>query len=109
MGYVIEITESKYDKLVDNAEKMLRYGGKVMQCLDELCEGGDYYGERMPRMNHGGGYGMRNEGGNGRYGRGMGMREPEREDDDRWEDDYNDPYMGERRRRSSRTGRYIRG
>lgn len=106
MGYVIEITESKYEKLVDNAEKMLRYGGKVMQCLDELCEGGDYYGERMPRRY--GDIGMRNEGGNGRYGRGtgLGMREHEDWDEDDWE---RDPMMGERRRRSSRTGRYIRG
>lgn len=103
MGYVIEITESKYDKLVDNAEKMLRYGGKVMQCLDELCED-SHYGERMPRRY--GDIGMRNEGGNGRYGRGMGMREHEDWDEDDWE---HDPYMGERRRRSSRTGRYIRG
>lgn len=105
MGYVIEITESKYDKLVDNAEKMLRYGGKVMQCLDELCED-SHYGERMPRRY--GNIGMRNEeGGGGRYGRGMGMREHEDwEDEDDWE---RDPYMGERRRRSSRTGRYIRG
>ena len=103
MGYVIEITESKYDKLVDNAEKMLRYGGKVMQCLDELCED-SHYGERMPRRY--GDIGMRNEGGNGRYGRGMGMREHEDWDEDDWE---RDPMMGERRRRSSRTGRYIRG
>ena len=103
MGYVIEITESKYEKLVDNAEKMLRYGGKVMQVLDELCED-SHYGERMPRRY--GDIGMRNEEGNGRYGRGMGMREHEDWDEDDWE---RDPYMGERRRRSSRTGRYIRG
>lgn len=107
MGHIIEITESKYDHLVENAEKMLRYGGKVMQCLDELCEG-DYYGERGGR----GGYGMRGEERGmergGRYGRGMGMREHEREED--WDGDWeHDPYMGERRRRSSRTGRYIRG
>lgn len=107
MGHIIEITESKYDHLVENAEKMLRYGGKVMQCLDELCEE-DHYGERG-RLGRGG-YGMRGEERDergGRYGRGMGMREHERED---WDDDWDrDPYMGERRRRSSRTGRYIRG
>lgn len=107
MGHIIEITESKYDHLVENAEKMLRYGGKVMQCLDELCEE-EHYGERG-RLGRGG-YGMRGEERDergGRYGRGMGMREHERED---WDDDWDrDPYMGERRRRSSRTGRYIRG
>ena len=104
MGHIIEITESKYDHLVENAEKMLRYGGKVMQCLDELCEEG-HYGERGGR----GGYGMRGEDRmerGGRYGRGMGMRE---RDDEDWDDYERDPYMGERRRRSSRTGRYIRG
>ena len=30
---MIEITENKFDELVENAEKMLRYGGKVMSCL----------------------------------------------------------------------------
>lgn len=97
MGHIIEITESKYDKLIEHAEKMLKHGGKLMGCLEELCEE-DYYGERGGRgMEHGG----------GRYGRGMGMREHEREDD--WDGYERDPYMGERRRRSSRTGRYIRG
>lgn len=30
MGYIIEITEDKLGTLAENAEKMLRYGGKVM-------------------------------------------------------------------------------
>ena len=34
--YMIEIREDKLDELVENAEKMLRYGGKVMSCLDSL-------------------------------------------------------------------------
>lgn len=29
---MIEITEDKLGTLAENAEKMLRYGGKVMQC-----------------------------------------------------------------------------
>lgn len=28
--YMVEITENKFDELVENAEKMLKYGGKVM-------------------------------------------------------------------------------
>lgn len=42
---VIEITEKKRHKMADYAEKMLRYGGKLMQCLDELDEESDM-GER---------------------------------------------------------------
>lgn len=43
--HIIEITESKVEKMSDLAEKMLRYGGKLMQCLDELS-GGEGIGER---------------------------------------------------------------
>ena len=31
--YMVEITENKFDELVENAEKMLKYGGKVMSAL----------------------------------------------------------------------------
>lgn len=41
---IIKITESKKEKMADYAEKMLRYGGKLMQCLDELDE--ESMGER---------------------------------------------------------------
>lgn len=34
--YMIEITEDKFDGLYENAEKMLKYGGKLMHCLEEL-------------------------------------------------------------------------
>lgn len=37
--YMIEISESKMDKMSKYAEEMLRAGGKLMQCLEE-------YGER---------------------------------------------------------------
>lgn len=40
----IVITESKKEKMSEYAEKMLRYGGKLMQCIDSLDEGG--YGNR---------------------------------------------------------------
>ena len=46
---MIEITEDKLDCLYDNAEKMLQFGSKVMNCLDELKS--DYrgrYSERNP-------------------------------------------------------------
>lgn len=36
MGYMVEITENKFDELVDNCEEMVRAGGKVMKCLDSL-------------------------------------------------------------------------
>ena len=41
---VIKIEEGKVDKMSDYAEKMLKYGGKLMSCIEELSEGG--YGER---------------------------------------------------------------
>lgn len=58
---MIEITEDKFDGLYESAEKMLKYGGKLMHCLDELKS--DRYGERnrMPdyRGHSGGRGGMR--------------------------------------------------
>lgn len=94
---MITIDESKKEKMSEYAEKMLKYGGKLMQCIEEL-EDEDYgeryeerYGERYDDYDDDEEYGMRggrggNSGGGG-YGRrseGMGMR------------------------RSRRTGRYIR-
>lgn len=64
---IIEITEDKLEGLCENAEKMLRYGGKVMSCLDELKRG--KYGERNRMPDY-----------RGRGGRG-GMREHEDYDD----------------------------
>ena len=45
---MIEITENKMDELAENAEKMLRYGGKVMSCIDSLRNGEGRMGERSP-------------------------------------------------------------
>lgn len=42
---MIEISESKVEKMSDYAEKMLRYGGKLMQCIEDLSEG-EGMGER---------------------------------------------------------------
>lgn len=86
MGYVIEITEQKKEKLSEHIEKALHEMGKAMACVEQL---GGEMGERTQYGN--------------RYGN-MGYRD---EDDD---DDYyrDEPMMGERRGRSSRTGRYMR-
>ena len=67
---MIEISESKVEKMSDYAEKMLRYGGKLMQCIEELSEGEGmddddrYYDDE----------GMGERGGYGGSGRGMGQR-----------------------------------
>lgn len=65
--YMIEITEDKMEGLYENAEKMLRYGGKVMSCLDEIKRGKYSERNRMPDY--------RSRGGRG------GMREHEDYDD----------------------------
>lgn len=41
---VIELSDDKVCKMSELAEKMLRYGGKLMQCIEEM--GGERYGER---------------------------------------------------------------
>lgn len=42
---VIEIREDKVSSLAECVEKMLRYGGKAMQCI-EAMQGGEMSGER---------------------------------------------------------------
>lgn len=68
MGYIIEISESKAEELKEHAEKVLKHGGKLMQCLEELCEesqpgerGGGYYGNRYGNRGGGGSMGYRND------------------------------------------------
>ncbi len=85
MGYMIEIEESSAMELKEHAKKALKHMGKLMESVEELCEESQM-GERN------------------RYGNRMGFRD----DEDEWEDYGDDPYMGERRGRSMRTGRYIR-
>lgn len=88
MGYMIQIEESKKEKLSEHIEKALHELGKAMSCVEQF---GGEYGQR------GGSYGNRYDdmGERGRYG----MR-----DDEDWDED---EMMGERRRRSRRTGRYL--
>ena len=100
--YMIEIEDSKVDKMAELAEKMLKYGGKLMSCIEELSEESGM-GER-------GGYGNRGSGGS------MGNRYIERDGaggnrtggygnrDEDWEED---EQMGERRGVKG-TGRYSR-
>lgn len=95
--YMIEISDTKVDKMSEYVEDMLWAGGELMHCLEKL-KGESGYGERGGRSSgsYGSRYGMRSRYDN--YGsRGnMGYRDEEEE----WED------MGERRRRDSR-GRYM--
>lgn len=66
------ITESKKEKMSEYAEQMLKYGGKLMQCIDSLDEGG--YGNRDDDdddFDDDEGFGMRGEYPGGRAGYGM--------------------------------------
>lgn len=76
---MIEISENKVEKMSDYAEKMLRYGGKLMQCIEELSEGegmGERRDEDDDRYYDDDGMGERNTYGGGiiRSGSGMGQR-----------------------------------
>ena len=49
MATIIEIQDSKMQHLTDYAEKVLKYSGKLMQCLEELendskSKYNEYYG-----------------------------------------------------------------
>ena len=83
MGYMIEITEHKKEKLSEHIENALHEMGRAMQCVETLGE--HEYGHRDR-------YGMRYDGGS------YGMHEE-------WDDDD----MGERRRyrRRDSRGRYM--
>ena len=88
---MIQVSSAKKEKLADCAEKVLRYAGKLMQCVESLEEGDDEMGERSSyRM------GMR-----GSY-RGAGQKASYRGDYDPMDDDQDSDMYGERR------GRYYR-
>lgn len=98
------IEESVMD-IKEHASKALKHMGKLMECVEDLCEesqmgerGG--YGRYGNRGGYGGGSSSGGYSGGGGYGNRYGNREYEDWDDD---DDF-----GERRGRSSRTGRYVR-
>lgn len=114
--YIIEVSEDKVSHLADTVGKMLHYGGKAMECIEEMREGGRHGEGRMGyRESQEDRYYDRMEPGYGRGGR-YGMREEDmrHEDYDRMDERYPrerwdemPPYMNERRRRSMTTGRYI--
>lgn len=105
--YVIEVSEDKVTHLADTIGKMLHYGGKAMECIEEMRHGGSRMGFRDEEYRRD--YDRTGE-------RGYGMRDDEMRRDDydrmgerypreRWEEW--PPYMGERRGRSATTGRYV--
>ena len=75
MATIIEIQETKLHDLTECAEKVLRYGGKLMQCLEELEEGKSKYNEYR---------GTDYERGGMDYRGGMRYRSGQK---DRWEDE----------------------
>lgn len=49
MATIIEVQNQKIESLSEYAEKVLKYGGKLMQCLEELSSESKYrerYGRR---------------------------------------------------------------
>ena len=101
MNYMIEISEGKVSKMSEYAEKMLKYGGKLMQLISEMEEetgmghrGGSYGDRYNERSMMGGRYNMRSE----YYG--------ERDEEDWDEDEMISQRRGRGRRRDSR-GRYM--
>lgn len=97
MAKVIEITESKVDKMSNLVEDMLLAGGELMHCLTKLSD--EMYVERGGNMGSGGMSG--NRGGYGDRSRYAGMS------GNRMSDDYDDDddwrmmrdMIGERRAR----------
>lgn len=46
MAYMIQISEDKKEQMSELCEKMLKYGGKMMQCLENLEEDDEEIGHR---------------------------------------------------------------
>ena len=80
MGYMIQIEESKKEKLSEHIEKALHELGKAMSCVEQF--GGEYgqrggsYGNRYDDTSMRGSYGSR--------GGDMGYREDDVDDDMMW-------------------------
>ena len=97
MGYMIEISEGKANKLSEHIEESLKHLGKAMQCVSEMTEDGFGFGERNRPSNR---YGDAMT----RYDRSGGYT-GYRDDDDEWD---RDDMRGERRyRRRDSRGRYM--
>ena len=91
---MFQVTEDKKSEMSELCENMLHYGGKLMQCIENMQEPG-------MGMREGYGMGMRQDG--GRYGMGQRYDEPMGMRGYGMREDY--PEMGERR---DRYGRYSR-
>lgn len=73
MGYMIEITEDKVSEMTELAGKMLKYGSRLMECIDSL-ESESSHGrlsERSPMGDYRSPH----------YGRSDGWRDSDRGDD----------------------------
>lgn len=64
MAKIIEISEDEVNGLSEKCEKVLKYAGKLMQCIEDMMDGSESMGERRGGMR--GGY---------RNGGSMGMRD----------------------------------
>lgn len=84
MGYIVEVSDEKVEKVSDHIEKALKYMGKAMQCVEQWMEESEGMGQR----GSGGSMGSRSLGSRSAFG-------------SRFDDDDDDDEMGlaERRRR----------
>ena len=90
--YLIEVSDKKISNLADAIGKMLHYGGKAMECVEEMKSS-----ERKSNSRH--------SMDNGRYTM-DNSRHTVDEDYDNYDDDYDDDYDYGRGR--ERRGRYSR-
>lgn len=106
--YVIEISDSKIDKMSEYVEDMLWAGGELMHCLEKM-KGESGYGHRSDEemgYRSGRSYSRSMMGSRGDYGRyGSRYSDMGYKDEDEWEDEEMNERRG-RRRRDSR-GRYM--
>ena len=55
MAPIIEVQDSKIDHLSEYAEKVVKYGKHLLECLDEMSEShGEHYAERYGKGRRGG-------------------------------------------------------
>lgn len=53
MATIIEVQDQKIEHLSEYAEKVLKYGGKLMQCLEEISSKSTYNEKRMDKYRDG--------------------------------------------------------
>lgn len=70
MATIIEVQDSKVENLSEYAEKVMKYGKKMMECLEDIGEKGSFserYGRRDDRYGNRYGSDMRRDDEYGRY------------------------------------------